>query len=112
MYEGVIIKETLTDELLLDLLKIEKTEIWKTSDKDIKYWTMIFFYSSEINFPERLSEVMIAGWFADFKRENIKYIVFKDCVYKYEIGNTKEKEDVLTAMRKRGIPDEQFEWEE
>ena len=43
MYEGAIIKETLSNELLLDHLTIDKVEIWKTNDANIKYWTMIFF---------------------------------------------------------------------
>ena len=43
MYEGAIIKETLSDELLLDYLIIDNVEIWKTDDKHIKYWTMVFF---------------------------------------------------------------------
>lgn len=112
MFTGAIIKETISDELLLDYLKIEKVEIWKTNDKEIKYWTMIFFVSETVDFPERLSKVIIDGWFADMKQDNIKYIIFKDCVYKYMIGNTSEKDFVLNEMRKRGIPEEQFNWEE
>lgn len=30
MFVGLIIKETIEDELFLDLIKIEKVEIWKT----------------------------------------------------------------------------------
>ena len=111
MYEGAIIKETLTDELILDYLKIRKVEIWKTSET-IKYWTMVFFTSNVSDFPEKLSEVLIEGWFADMKQENTKIIVFKDIVFKYEIGNIIEKEAVLNECRKRGIPDEQFNWSE
>ena len=111
MFEGAIIKETLTDELLLDLLTIDKVEIWKTSDT-IKYWTMVFFHSVAKDLPERLSKVMIEGWFADMKAEDIKYIIFKDKVLKYEIGNQEEKEQVLNYMRSIGIPEEQFGWSE
>lgn len=31
------------------------------------------------------------NWFVDFKCGNIKYIVFKDKILKYEIGNIEEK---------------------
>lgn len=112
MYIGVIIKETLSDELFLDLLKIEKTEIWKTNDEQIKYWTMIYFSSIEPELPDHLSKVIIEGWFADMKHKNLKYIIFKDYVYQYTIGNIREKNIVLDALRKRGIPDEQFTWDE
>ncbi|MDF2906326.1 MAG: helix-turn-helix transcriptional regulator [Herbinix sp.] len=112
MFVGAIIKETLKDELILDYLEIDKVEIWKTSDVKIKYWTMIFFKSNTSDLPERLSKVISDGWFADMKQDNIKYIVFCDCVYQYMIGNSQEKAIVLNELRKRGIPDEQFNWEE
>ena len=112
MFIGAIIQETITDELVLDYLHIENVEIWKTDDKEIKYWTMVFFTSDIMDFPEHLSKAIIDGWFADMKQDNTKYIIFKDCVYKYTIGNSAEKNIVLNEMRKRGIPDEQFNWEE
>ena len=111
MYEGAIIKETLTDELILDYLEILKVEIWKTNET-IKYWTMIFFKSNVSDFPEKLSKVLIDDWFADMKYNNTKIIIFKDNVLKYEIGNTTEKEVVLNYCRSRGIPEEQFKWSE
>ena len=111
MFEGAIIKETLTDELLLDCLTIDKVEIWKTSE-NIKYWTMVFFHSDCTDLPERLSKVILAGWFADMKADGIKYIIFKDAVLHYEIGNQAEKDTVLSNMRNRGIPDDQFGWSE
>lgn len=111
-FSGAIIKETLTDELLLDLLTIDKVEIWKTENA-IKYWTMIWFTSDVSDFPERLSKVIIdGGWFADMQADNVKYIVFKDAVLKYSIGNAAEKEVVLSECRRRGIPEKQMSWDE
>ena len=111
-FSGVIIKETLTDEFLLDLLTIDKVEIWKTPNA-IKYWTMIWFSSEVPDFPEQLSRVIIpGGWFADMKANNVKYIVFKDAVLKYTIGNAAEKEAILNECRARGIPNEQLSWDE
>jgi len=111
MFEGAIIKETLTDELLLDFLEIDKVEIWKTG-ADIKYWTMIFFRSETEDLPQRLASTIISDWFADMKKDNTKYIIFKDKVLKYEIGNIVQKEDVLNTMRSWGIPESQFNWSE
>ena len=112
MFAGAIIKETITDELLLDFLRIDKVEIWKTNDRMFKYWTMVFFSSDTCDLPERLAKAIIDGWFADMKQDKVKYIIFKNYVYKYTIGNADEKNFVLGEMRKRGIPDEQFNWEE
>ena len=111
IYTGAIIRETLTDELVLDLLIIDKVEIWKTPNA-IKYWTMIWFTSDIPNFPEQLSNVIIPGWFADMQDNNVKYIVFKDAVLKYTIGNAVEKESVLNECRAHGIPNEQLSWDE
>lgn len=65
-----------------------------------------------------MSEIMISdvnrggNWFVDFKSGNIKYIVFKDKVLKYEIGNKIEKIQVCEECRKLGITDEQMSWTE
>jgi len=111
MYEGTIIKETLTDELFLDYLIIDKVDIWKTNES-IKYWTMIFFHSETEDLPERLANTIIDGWFADMKSNNIKFIIFKGKVLQYTIGDAGEKEEVLAYMRSIGIPESQFNWSE
>jgi len=111
MYEGVIIKETLTDELFLDFLAIDKVEICKTNDT-IKYWTLVYFHSKTKDLPQRLAAIIIEGWFADMKSGNIKYIVFRNKILKYEIGNAKEKTAVLNYMRSIDIPENQFNWSE
>ena len=111
MYEGLIIKETLSDELLLDYLVIDKVEVWKTDSK-IKYWTAIFFHSDCKDFPDRLAENIIEGWYADMKLGNTKIIVFKNKVLSYEIGNAAEKEKVLDYCRSQGVPENQLDWSE
>ena len=111
MYEGAIIKETLNNELFLDHLTIDKVEIWQTKEA-IKYWTMVFFHSETDDLPQLLANTIIDGWFADMKADNIKYIIFKDKVLKYAIGNINEKEKVLDYMRSIGIPENQFNWDE
>ena len=112
IFKGTIIKETLTDELILDLLTIEKVEIWKTQNA-IKYWTMIWFSSDAPDFPEQLSKAIIGGaWFADLKAGNVKYIVFNSTVLKYTIGNLTEKAAIINECRKLGIPDKQLSWDE
>lgn len=52
------------------------------------------------------------NWFADFKAEDRKYIVFHGKVLTYPIGNEAEKARVCAACREMGVPDEQMHWEE
>ncbi len=116
LFEGTLIKESIDDENILDFLSINKVELWKTNDKP-KYWTVLSFTSKYSDLPERFSKVMIANdavagnWFVDFKKGNVKYVVFRDTVLKYNIGNEEEKRAVCARCREFGIPDEQMQWE-
>lgn len=109
-YEGLLIKESISDENILDLLNVNKIELWKTEGYP-RYWTAIYFTSSDIDLPNKFSKVMISdknfggNWYVDFKHNNTKYIVFKDKVLKYEIGNISEKEKVEIECKKLGILD-------
>ena len=117
VYEGVLIKESVTDDTIIDLLSVHKIELWNTGGKP-KYWTVLFFTSNVKNFPEQISRVMCSdsenggNWFVDFKSGNVKYIVFKDKVLKYQIGNLVEKEYVCAQCRKMGISDGEMNWAE
>ena len=51
-------------------------------------------------------------WFVDFKSDNVKYIVFKNLILKYRIGNQDEKQLVCERCRELGIPDNQMNWSE
>lgn len=114
LYEGVLIKESIEDDSIIDYLSVNKVELWNTGGKP-KYWTVLFFTSSKEDLPELFSKVMISeeeNWFVDFKAGNQKYIVFRDKVLKYTIGNQVQKEKVCEECRKMGIPDEQMQWSE
>ncbi len=117
LYEGILIKESIADDSIIDCLNIHKIELWNTGGKP-KYWTALFFTSARKDFPEQISKVMLSdpatneNWFVDFKAGNEKYIVFKDRILKYQIGNQAEKEYVCNECRKLGISNEQMNWSE
>lgn len=109
-FEGLLIKESISDESILDILNINKVELWKTETIP-KYWTALYFTSSDIDLPNKFSKVLISdenyggNWYVDFKHENTKYIVFKNKILSYQIGNELEKEKVSEECRKKGILD-------
>lgn len=117
VYDGVLVKESVTDDNVIDLLNVHKIELWNTGGKP-KYWTVLFFTSDKKNFPEQVSKVIRTdtnnsrNWFVDFKAGNVKYIVFKDKILKYQIGNQAEKDYVCNECRKMGISDEEMNWSE
>lgn len=117
VYEGVLIKESVTDDTIIDLLNVHKIELWNTGGKP-KYWTVLFFTSDKKDFPEQIAKVMVSdpdkggNWFVDFKAGNEKYIVFKDKILKYQIGNQEQKVSVCEECRKMGISDAEMNWSE
>ena len=112
-YEGILIKESIGDESIIDDIHINKVELWKT-DSVPNYWTAIYFSSNRDNFPKMLSKSILDtyNWYCDFKRGNKKYIVFHNCVLKYQLGNEKERQFVIEKCKKYGIPDNQLNWQE
>lgn len=117
VYEGMLIKESVTDDSIIDYLNVHKIELWNTGGSP-KYWTVLFFTSDKSDFPERISKVMMSdpdkggNWFVDFKAGNVKYIVFRNKILKYQIGNLQEKEAVCNECRKMGISDDEMNWNE
>lgn len=117
VYEGVLIKESVTDDTIIDLLNVHKIELWNTGGKP-KYWTVLFFTSDRKDFPEQVSKVMKVdpnnggNWFVDFKAGNVKYIVFKNKILKYQIGDQAGKDYVCSECRKMGISEEEMNWSE
>lgn len=117
VYEGILIKESLTDDAILSCLRIHKMELWNAGGKP-GYWTALFFTCDRRDFPELISRVMETdperggNWFVDFRSGNEKYVVFKDKILKYRIGNQAEKDIVCSECRKMGISDEQMNWAE
>ncbi len=117
IYEGTLIKESVTDDSIIDLLNVHKVELWKVGGTP-KYWTVLYFTSTQKDFPEQIAKVMLSdpnrggNWFVDFKSGNDKYIVFKDNVLKYHIGNQSEKDSVCEECRKLGITDAEMNWAE
>lgn len=117
IYEYVLIKESVTDDSIIDLLKVHKIELWNIAGNP-KYCTVLFFTSDKKDFPKQISRVMLSdsnrgvNWFVDFKAENEKYIVFKDKVLKYQIGNQTEKDRVKEECWKLGITEKEMKWSE
>ena len=117
VYEGMLVKESLEDDSVLDLLNVHKIELWNTGGKP-KFWTVLWFSSSQADFPEQISKVLIAdearggNWFVDFKAGNEKYVVFRDKVLKYRIGNAEEKAAVCDECRRLGITEDEMNWAE
>ena len=115
MYSGLIIKESILNEQILDKLDVVSVELWKTDNKP-KYWTAISFTSNFEDFPEQLSNALNLSsesgmvWYVDIKDTTYKYIVLKDVVLKYHLGNEEEKKSVCEKCIELGVKREQLDW--
>lgn len=114
MLKGLLIKESLSDETVLDLIKIENVEIWKSENHSInqpKYWTAISFSTNEKDFISRLSKsIKNKEWYVDLSNDNEKIIVFKDNVIQYRIGDITGKQNAIEFCKKIGIKEAQIDW--
>ena len=56
-YAGTLIKESVTDDSIIDLINVHKIELWNTGGNP-KYWTVLFFTSDKKDFPEQIAKVI------------------------------------------------------
>lgn len=115
LYEGILIKESVKNDSIIDYLCVNKVELWNAGGEP-KYWTALYFTSDKSDLPGLFSDSLHSkengNWFVDFKFENTKYIVFNNKILKYTIGNQKEKAEVCEECRKLGITDAEMHWSE
>lgn len=111
LFEGLLVKESLSDETVLELLAVQSCALWDTPNTP-RYWTALSFTSDAPELPQRLSEALTGNWYVDFKSGDRKYIVFHNRVLSYKIGDQAAKEQVCAECRKLGIPEEQLDWAE
>ncbi len=111
--KGIIIKESLSNELVLDLVAVDRTELWKaeahTADQP-KYWTALFFRSNSAEFPVKLSQSLKEHWYVDMNTESEKLIVLKDTVLHYRPHDVAGRLRAMEECRKHGVPESQLDW--
>jgi len=115
MIKGTLIKESLSNELILDLVEIEKVEIWKAENHTVnqpKYWTAISFYTNSEEFTYELSNFLKDEWYVDLSNNAEKIIVFKNKIIQYKFGDSLGKQQAINYCRKIGIPESQIDWSE
>jgi len=100
-FNGTIIEESLEDKSVLGDLKIISTKIEPTKERHqtpwVKQWTL---HKVEIgidkaeDIAEKISKALdsnhLHSWYADYKNEDIHYVIYRDKVFK--IDRTKEGE--------------------
>lgn len=120
MYEGLIIRESLKNERILERLNIIKTEVWdveNATEDQPKQWNVSSFRVEDGNIDEiteYLSKSLQNGkWYVNFSG-NAEYtiVVFPDKVFKYKKADIAKRNEAIEFGRKLEIPESQLDWPE
>ena len=117
-FKGLLIKESLENEDILDEIKITKEESWQAknpADYQPKNWTVIFFEGEAEKASKTavlLSSALKPKWYASFSTENEVYVVFLNKIFKYRKGDFPKRKEIENYARSLGIPDNLLDWEE
>jgi len=118
-FAGLLLKESLKDLTILDLIQIAKTETWNVgnaADFQPEIWTAISFEgdASHSDFiAEKMSRSLKPSWYINFSTEaNNVYVIFPKKVFKYIKGDEQAREDAIKYGRSLDIPEHQLDWKE
>ncbi len=102
---GSLIKESLNDDVILDMVEIENVSLFK-NEATQTYNTLVKFKTEALEFPKKLSYCIGDDWFCEMVyREKVKVLVFKNKVLQYTLGNEQERNSVLKYCSKIGVPE-------
>ncbi|MCK5471610.1 hypothetical protein KAI54_00265 [Candidatus Gracilibacteria bacterium] len=121
-FTGVIIEESLTDKSVLDEVKIVSTKVEPVTDKHntphLEQWTL---HTVEVDFnnadliANKLSKVLVGKgdsgyWYADYKNNEVAYIIFLNKIFKIRRGNSDEFRKAKQYGVSLGIPEYQVDF--
>ena len=116
---GVIIEESLEDKSILKEIKIEKTKINKVIEKHKTPWLMQWTLHT-VKIPEKQAERIAQelskalesahNWYADFKNEELHFIVFRNKVFRIERASKEQYDEAKKYGLSLGIPEYQVDF--
>ena len=112
-FEGLLIKESLKDESVLDEVEVTKVETWNINDPPI--WTAMYFVGdlSQVDHTaEKLSQVLHPGWYCNIATLKHSIVVFPGNVFKYPRGEEGGQAKAQEHGRSLGLPEDQLDWGE
>ena len=118
MFKGLLLRESLQDERILELVQVTKTEVWNVANAEggqPERWTAISFEGESERadvVAEAMGQAMRPEWYANFSTETRVYVVFENRVYAYLKGDAKARAEVEAYAISVGIPESQVDWRE
>ena len=118
MFTGLLLKESLEDESVLETLRVTKTEVWDVEnavDWQPKRWTAITFEGDDDQadaLAGRLSRALKPAWYANLSTQTHAYVVFAGRFFKYLRGDGQARADAQQYALSVGVPASQVDWGE
>jgi len=120
-YKGVIIEESLTDTEVLKEVRILKTHVSRVTKRHktpwLRKWTLhtVTIRETKANkvakeISRRLDESHGESWYADFRNMDFHYIVFPKKIFKVNVSDSQQYQEVRKYGRDRGIPEYQLDF--
>lgn len=115
-YKGVIIQESLSDQAVLQDIKIVSTEVEQVTEhhkSTEKKWTLhtVEVLSNKVGgIANTISKCIKNKWYADFKNDIYHYIIFKDRVFHVKIADKKQYDEPKTYGISLGLPEYQVDF--
>jgi hypothetical protein len=117
-FEGMLIKEGLTDEGVLASLQITRTEVWNVTNAtpfQPSQWSAMWFEGDASQAGAtagKLSRSLKPDWYCNITTEQHSYVVFGGKVFKYPRGDPRGRAEAQEYGRSLGLPETQLDWGE
>lgn len=117
-FKGLLLKESLKNEDILNEIEITKIDTWNvsnTADYQPKVWTAIYFEGEgekADEMAEKFSDSLKPKWYANFSVGDKVYVIYPGKVFKYDKGDIQKKKEAEDYGKSLGIPESQLDWEE
>lgn len=116
--KGLLIKESLADTNVLELVSITNEETWQASNTAVyqpALWTAISFAVADDQadaIAGELSQALMQGWYINASTAAHVYVLFPGKVFKYRKGDSLQRTKAKEYGRSLGIPESQLDWSE
>jgi len=119
-YRGIIIEESLVDPAILNEMEILETKVEAVTPAHKTPWVLQWTIH-KVEFPEEKADWIAEEisksidakhptWYADFKNDTHHYIVFLLKVYKVDLTDQSQYDEVKKHGRSLGIPEQQLDF--
>ncbi len=119
MLKGLLLKESLDDESVLDLLHITRTQTWQVHNAaphQPNIWTALSFEVEQAQAEAVVDALSRAlkprGWFINASTAAHVFVLFPGKIFKYVRGDPIGREAAKAHGRTLDIPESQLDWSE